>query len=87
MPLARGLVLYGHLHVRRHARLNTHTGALDVVCASAAALDHPSARVRAGYNVYELEDDGRISAIEARVLQSDARTFERMELALERGNA
>ena len=85
MPVARGLVLYGHLHVRRHGRLRTNAGALDVVCASAAALDHPSPHVRAGYNVYELEDDGRIRAIEARVLDPATGVFERLALARERG--
>ncbi|HKU39931.1 MAG TPA: metallophosphoesterase [Polyangiales bacterium] len=87
MPLERGLVLYGHLHVRRRARLPTSAGALDVVCASAAALDHPSPRVRAGYNLYDLEDDGRIARIEARVLDPSARVFERVPLPLERGLA
>lgn len=87
MSIARALVLYGHLHVRRRARLNTHAGALDIVCASAAALDHPSASVRAGYNFYEVEDDGRISTIEARVLRPETGAFERMELALGRGRA
>jgi len=74
-PLARGLVLYGHLHVRRHARLATAAGALDVVCATAAALDHPSDRVRAGFNSYEIGDDGRITSIRARVLDPPSGTF------------
>ena len=49
-PIARGLLLFGHLHVRRRDRLVTPSGTLDVVCASGAALDHPSADVRAGFN-------------------------------------
>ena len=52
--LSRGLVLFGHLHVRVRCRL----GALDVVGASGAALDHPDDRVRAGYNLYEIDDRG-----------------------------
>ncbi len=79
-PLARGLVLYGHLHERRHARLATRTGALDVLCATAASLDHADDRVRAGFNLYELQDDGRVASIEARVLHPSTGSFERVEL-------
>lgn len=81
-PLARGLVLYGHLHVRRRARLGTSAGALDVVCASAAPLDHPDDRVRAGFNVYEIDDDGRIASLEARVLDPSSKVFRRHELRI-----
>jgi 3',5'-cyclic AMP phosphodiesterase CpdA len=83
-PLARGLVLFGHLHIRRHDRLTTSTGALDVVCATAAAVDHPSERVRAGYNVYELHDDGRIASIDTHVLDLDSGAFHRDALAVSR---
>jgi 3',5'-cyclic AMP phosphodiesterase CpdA len=74
-PLARGLVLYGHLHVRRRARLTTAAGYLDVVCATAAALDHPDDDIRAGFNLYELADDGRIASIGARVLGPSGSDF------------
>lgn len=79
-PLSRGLVLYGHLHVRRRDPLRTTSGALDVVCAGAAALDHPNDRARAGYNVYEIEDDGRLGAVEAVVLDPSGRNFQRAAL-------
>jgi len=59
----RGLVLFGHLHVRVRCRFR----ALDVVCASGAALDHPDDSVRAGYNLYEIDDEG-LAGTEARVL-------------------
>lgn len=81
-PLACGLVLYGHLHVRRHARLLTTSGALDVVCATAAALDHDDDRVRAGFNLYELDEEGRIAAIGARVLEPAGATFRYAQLAV-----
>jgi 3',5'-cyclic AMP phosphodiesterase CpdA len=74
-PLARGLVLYGHLHVRRHTRLATAAGHLDVVCATAAALDHPDDDIRAGFNLYEVADDGRIASIGARVLGPSGSDF------------
>lgn len=80
-PLARGLVLYGHLHIRLHARLITAAGALDAVCATAAALDHSDVRVRAGFNLYELDDAGSICAIEARVLVPASGEFRVMPLA------
>lgn len=79
--LARGLVLHGHLHVRERARLTTARGALDAVCATAAALDHPDARIRAGFNLYELDDDGRIASIGARVLDPSTRTFRPFDLS------
>ena len=37
---------------RRHRARSTS------VCATAAALDHPDDRIRAGFNLYELDDDG-----------------------------
>lgn len=67
-PLARGLVLFGHLHVRVRCVLRTAAGAVDVIAASGAALDHPDSSVRAGFNLYEIDDDGRIAAVEARVV-------------------
>lgn len=81
--LSRGLVLYGHLHVRRHHRLKTGPGALDVVCASAAPLEHPDDRVRAGFNLYQLADDGSIASIEAWVLEPATQSFRRFELPTE----
>ncbi len=80
-PLAHGLVLYGHLHIRRHARLTTASGVLDVVCATAAALDHADERIRAGFNLYELGDDGRIGSIGARVFEPSASSFRHTELS------
>ena len=67
-PIARGLLLFGHLHVRRRDRLVTPSGTLDVVCASGAALDHPSEDVRAGFNQYQIDSDGRVMALDAHVL-------------------
>lgn len=74
-PLARGLVLFGHLHSRRRDQLITASGAIDVVCASGAALDHPSDQVRAGFNLYEIDDDGRIVGLHAHVLDPSTSTF------------
>jgi len=65
MPLERGLVLFGHIHVRVHSTLRTNGGALDVVSASGAALDHPDLSIRAGFNRYDIDEDGRIVRIAA----------------------
>ncbi len=67
-PLARGLVLFGHLHVRVRCVLRTAAGAVDVIAASGAALDHPDSSVRAGFNMYEIDDNGAIATVEARVI-------------------
>lgn len=66
--LARGLVLYGHTHVRVHCRLPTARGWLDVISASGGALDHPDDAVRAGFNQYDLDTDGRIASMACRVI-------------------
>jgi 3',5'-cyclic AMP phosphodiesterase CpdA len=79
-PLARGLVLYGHFHVRVRDRLRTAAGILDVIGASGAALDHPSPTVRAGFNLYAIEDDGSLASAVAHVVVPGGRTLERMPL-------
>jgi hypothetical protein len=66
--LSRGLVLFGHLHIRVRCKLRTAFGALDVVCASGAALDHPDPSIRAGFNLYEIDSEGAIASVQAHVL-------------------
>lgn len=63
-----GVLLFGHLHRRVRCRLRTQAGALEVIGASGAALDHPDPSVRAGFNLYRFEDDGRLSSVEAQVI-------------------
>jgi hypothetical protein len=74
-PVAHGLVLFGHLHARVRHRLVTAAGALHAIAASGAGLDHPDPAVRAGFNVYTIDDDGRVSSIEAHVIAADGRTL------------
>jgi 3',5'-cyclic AMP phosphodiesterase CpdA len=83
--LSRGLVLFGHLHTRLRCILETAGGQVDVVGASGAALDHESSSIRAGFNVYEIEDDGRIASIEGHVLDAEGRTFQRTAIAQRSG--
>lgn len=79
-PLGHGLVLFGHIHVRVRCTLRTPAGSFEVVSASGAALDHPDPAVRAGFNRYEIEDDGTVRTIEAHVLNASGRGFERAEI-------
>jgi len=65
--LPRGLVLFGHLHKRVRCELPTLSGKLDVIGASGAALDHPDRSVRAGFNLYEFDDDG-LASVKAHVV-------------------
>ena len=76
-PVPRGLVLYGHLHIREHRTITTTNGRLDAVAASGAALDHPDASVRAGFNVYDIDETGTLQSIEAHVLDPVRGGFER----------
>jgi len=80
-PLARGLVLFGHVHMRVRCVLPTPAGTLDVVAASGAALDHPNASVRAGFNLYDIAGDGAIERIGARVLDASGSAFENASIA------
>jgi 3',5'-cyclic AMP phosphodiesterase CpdA len=75
--LPRGLVLYGHLHLREHQTITTANGSLDAVAASGAALDHPHASVRAGFNVYDVDEAGTMRSIEAHVIDPIRGGFER----------
>lgn len=78
--VSRGLVLYGHTHVRVRCRLPTTLGSLDVVSASGAALDHPDEAVRAGFNRYEFADDGRMTGVEAQVIDVSGPGLRRIEI-------
>ena len=80
--VARGLVLFGHVHVRTRSELLTDAGVLEVVSAGAAAVDHSSDAVRAGYNLYDIDSDGRIVSQEAWVLDPATLDFAERSLAL-----
>lgn len=69
-PLARGLVLYGHKHFRQRCTLATAGGRVEVFGASGAALDHPHASVRAGFNLYEIGENGELASAAAHVLDA-----------------
>ncbi len=64
---ADGLVLHGHLHRRQSKDLSTERAGIKVIGATSASLHHENADRMAGFNVYQIEDDGRVSEIIARV--------------------
>ena len=80
-PLRRGMILFGHLHVRRYRRMDTAAGAIHVVSASGASLEHADDRIRAGFNLYTIGGDGAIRSIEARVLDPMSQAFRHYDLA------
>jgi hypothetical protein len=73
--LARGLVLFGHVHRRTRCQLPTAADVLDAVSASGAALDHPDPSVRAGLNRYEVGADGAVATIDALALDPAGRAL------------
>ncbi len=75
--LPRGMVLFGHVHARRRWTLRTALGTLDFIAASGAALDHPDASVRAGFNLCTMDDSGNLASVEAYVVDPVRGGFER----------
>lgn len=73
--LTRGLVLHGHLHVRRQQSLATPLGELLSVGATSASLHHDHEHKMAGFNLYEIDDSGALAKVEAHVLDSTSDSF------------
>jgi 3',5'-cyclic AMP phosphodiesterase CpdA len=73
--LHRGLVLHGHLHVRRQRALATPLGELLSVGATSASLDHEHEHKMAGFNLYDFDDNGKLGAVEAHVLDAKEDSF------------
>jgi 3',5'-cyclic AMP phosphodiesterase CpdA len=74
-PLSRGLLLHGHLHRRIHHKLATRGGHVDVVGATSASLVHAHPTRMAGYNLYEIADEGAITALESYAYDAAAGDF------------
>jgi 3',5'-cyclic AMP phosphodiesterase CpdA len=60
-PLARGLLLHGHLHRRIHRVIPTSGGRIDSVGATSASLLDERENHMCGFNLYEVTDAGRVS--------------------------
>ena len=80
--LHRGLLLHGHLHVRRKCTLGTPLGELLSVGATSASLDHEHEHKMAGFNLYEFDASGTLGAIEAHVFDAKADSFHVEEVPL-----
>jgi 3',5'-cyclic AMP phosphodiesterase CpdA len=76
----RGLLLHGHLHRRIHRTLATETGHVDAVGATSASLLHDSDERMAGFNVYDVGDDGRIESLSSQRLEPEGETFREVPL-------
>ena len=76
--IPHGLVLHGHLHRRQERALVTTAGSMRVVGATSASLHahagHEVARM-AGFNLYEIDDAGTITRVEAHVLDPETQSF------------
>jgi 3',5'-cyclic AMP phosphodiesterase CpdA len=79
----RGLLLHGHLHRRIHRKLATDRGHVDAVGATSASLLHESDERMAGFNVYEVDGDGAVRAIESHKLSAEKEDF--AEVAIPKG--
>jgi 3',5'-cyclic AMP phosphodiesterase CpdA len=67
---SRGVLLHGHLHRRIQRELSTASGRLRQLGATSASLHHADPDRMAGFNAYDLADDGTLRA-EAYVYQPD----------------
>jgi 3',5'-cyclic AMP phosphodiesterase CpdA len=76
----RGLLLHGHLHRRIHRTLPTDGGHIDAVGATSASLLHESDERMAGFNLYEIDDAGRIADITSHRLDPATETFRQVPI-------
>ena len=76
----RGLLLHGHLHRRIHRTLATEGGHIDAVGATSASLLHESDERMAGFNVYDIGDDGRIEGVSSHRLEPAGETFREVRM-------
>ena len=72
----RGLLLHGHLHRRVHRQLTTRAGYIDAVGATSASLLHEREDRMAGFNVYEVDNEGVIRDISSHRLDAARGVFE-----------
>jgi len=76
-----GLVLHGHLHRRQRRSIATLGGAVHVMGATSASLHHEHGARMAGFNLYEFDDAGRLTKVEAHVLDADTAGLTTFRLA------
>lgn len=69
------LALHGHLHRRGHRTVRAGDTEVHVLGATSASLEHHDRDRVAGYNVYELDDAGRLLRASARVWDAAREDF------------
>jgi 3',5'-cyclic AMP phosphodiesterase CpdA len=74
-PLARGLVLHGHLHRRVQRAVATDSGQLMQVGATSASLHHDEAERMAAFNLYDVTGGDAPPRVEAYVYSPETATF------------
>ncbi len=74
--LPRGLLLHGHEHRRIHREVPTDRGHIDAVGATSASLIHNSDERMSGFNLYEIQEDGRLGAMSSHRLGAERSFFE-----------
>jgi 3',5'-cyclic AMP phosphodiesterase CpdA len=80
--LERGLVVHGHMHRRVQRAITTATGRLVQAGATSASLQSEVPDRMAGYNVYEIDDAGKIR-VGASVYEPDAQSFRPADVPFE----
>jgi 3',5'-cyclic AMP phosphodiesterase CpdA len=79
--LTRGLVVHGHLHRRVRRSVRTIAGSIPAVGATSASLQHPDEARVAGFNVYEIDDAGSVTHVDAHVFEPEHGTFRSRPIA------
>jgi 3',5'-cyclic AMP phosphodiesterase CpdA len=74
-PLARGMILHGHLHRRVQRSHATAAGELHAVGATSASLHHEHPEKMAGFNLYEIGEGGHVDRISAMVFDPTTHAF------------
>jgi 3',5'-cyclic AMP phosphodiesterase CpdA len=74
-PLARGLLLHGHLHRRIQRTVPTRSGHLVQVGATSASLHHDEAERMAAFNLYDVREGNGAPRVEAYVYSPETATF------------
>jgi 3',5'-cyclic AMP phosphodiesterase CpdA len=76
----RGLLLHGHWHRRVRTPQSTERGSIEVIGATSASLLHEDNNKMAGFNVYEITDDGAIGEVSTFRFDQAARGFDEVPL-------
>jgi 3',5'-cyclic AMP phosphodiesterase CpdA len=74
-PVAHGMLLHGHLHLRVQRELTTRAGSIVAVGATSASLDHLESHRMAGFNLYDFDGMGTLTNIEAHVYDTGTDAF------------